>query len=466
MAASSQQILREYLLSLGFKIDQSSSSKFDKALLGFDLNVGSLAKRLLAAGVAAQAMVAIFARSMEKLYYASQRTETTVANIQALEYAAGQAGVSGDAMRGALEGMARALRSNPGLVGFLKDLHVPVEGRQTSEMLLDLVEALGKMPFYQASQIGSMFGINPDDLLMLIQAGPKMKEMLELRKKMAEDAGLDVDAAAKVAMEYDHQLRTVRELFGILKDTAMIKLVGPFNEVAAVVKQVLIDWTKIVKGFTDIPDFFKRLMEGATGHVPGRVRLRADAQARIAAGALGESFGARQAPSGDVGDPSIDLFQRLEQKYGLPPGLLDKMWAKESNRGQNMRSPKGALGHFQFMPKTAADVGLEDPFNLEESATKAAEYMAMLMQKYGGDLQKSLAAYNWGMGNVDKKGLAAAPWETQDYMKMGAGVPVSINQNNTFTITAPDPNTAATKVAQAVDKTWADITRNVGSPPR
>lgn len=112
----------------------------------------------------------------------------------------------------------------------------------------------------------------------------------------------------------------------------------------------------------------------------------------------------------------MDLFAQLEQKNGLPSGLLDAVWSAESSRGQNMQSPKGAQGHFQFMPATAAQYGLNDPSNLQESATAAAKMLSDMMQQTGS-VPRALAAYNWGIGNVQRKGMGAAPAETRNYIQ-------------------------------------------------
>lgn len=111
-----------------------------------------------------------------------------------------------------------------------------------------------------------------------------------------------------------------------------------------------------------------------------------------------------------------ELFAQLEQKHGLPTGLLDAVWAKESARGTKMVSPAGARGHFQFMPATAQEYGLTNPDDLTQSATAAAKMYGNLLKQYGGDLSKALAAYNWGSGNLDRKGMAQAPAETRDYI--------------------------------------------------
>lgn len=110
------------------------------------------------------------------------------------------------------------------------------------------------------------------------------------------------------------------------------------------------------------------------------------------------------------------LFAQLEQKNGLPPGLLDAVWSAESSRGENMQSPKGAQGHFQFMPATAQQYGLTDPNNLQQSATAAARMLSDMMQQTGS-VPGALAAYNWGIGNVQRKGMDAAPSETRNYIQ-------------------------------------------------
>lgn len=118
----------------------------------------------------------------------------------------------------------------------------------------------------------------------------------------------------------------------------------------------------------------------------------------------------------------------LEQKYNLPAGLLDSVWAQESARGKNMGpSSAGALGHFQFMPPTARQYGLKNPNDFNESSEAAARMYSDLLKMYGGNVDKALAAYNWGSGNVQRKGMENAPLETRNYIRqikgrMGQGV--------------------------------------------
>jgi soluble lytic murein transglycosylase-like protein len=115
-------------------------------------------------------------------------------------------------------------------------------------------------------------------------------------------------------------------------------------------------------------------------------------------------------------------FTTAEHKHGLPAGLLRRMAYQESRFNPSAKSPVGALGLMQFMPATAAQFGINplDPFASIEAAGK---YMASLFRQTGS-WTGALAAYNWGIGNVLKKGLGRAPNETVAYMSMAADVGV------------------------------------------
>lgn len=120
-------------------------------------------------------------------------------------------------------------------------------------------------------------------------------------------------------------------------------------------------------------------------------------------------------------ESSAAMFAKLEAKHGLPSGVLDSMWKQESGRGKNMLSPKGAKGHFGLMDPTAKQYGVTDPNDLAQSADAAARMMRDLMKQNGGSLPMALAGYNWGQGNLQRKGLGAAPVETQNYLSQVQG---------------------------------------------
>ncbi|HFS8317989.1 TPA: lytic transglycosylase domain-containing protein [Klebsiella pneumoniae] len=192
-----------------------------------------------------------------------------------------------------------------------------------------------------------------------------------------------------------------------------------------------------------------------SGYQPN-VPLNAQA-ARL--GAKGKAF--IQAMAGEFG--------ALEGKYGLPAGLLSSVAATESGGDPFAVSPKGAKGPFQFMDGTARDLGLKgmDVYDPHKSADAAARYLRYLLDATGGDLEKTLASYNWGLGNVQKKGMDNLPSETRNYvpkvmagMRPGAGMAVDRAMPGKSGATYQFYGTKITTQAQNVQQLTSDIKKH------
>ncbi|HBR1511343.1 TPA: lytic transglycosylase domain-containing protein [Klebsiella quasipneumoniae subsp. quasipneumoniae] len=192
-----------------------------------------------------------------------------------------------------------------------------------------------------------------------------------------------------------------------------------------------------------------------SGYQPN-VPLNAQA-ARL--GAKGRAF--LQAMAGEFGV--------LEGKYGLPAGLLSSVAGTESGGDPFAVSPKGAKGPFQFMDGTARDLGLKgmDVYDPHKSADAAARYLRYLLDATGGDLEKALASYNWGLGNVQKKGMDNLPSETRNYvpkvmagMRPGAGMAVDRAMPGQSGATYQFYGTKITTQAQNVEQLTSDIKKH------
>lgn len=124
------------------------------------------------------------------------------------------------------------------------------------------------------------------------------------------------------------------------------------------------------------------------------------------------------APAPAPADPQAfePMIIAAAQKYQLDPRLLRSQMMAESSGNPAAVSPKGARGLFQHMPATAAELGIADPHDPAQSIEGGAKYMRQLLDRYKGNTNAALAAYNWGMGNVDRQGLSKMPAETRDYI--------------------------------------------------
>jgi soluble lytic murein transglycosylase-like protein len=105
-------------------------------------------------------------------------------------------------------------------------------------------------------------------------------------------------------------------------------------------------------------------------------------------------------------------------KYGLAPPLLKAVMAAESNFNPAAVSEKGATGLMQLMPATARDMYVDDLFDPAQNIEGGARYLRVLQDRFGGDLEKVLAAYNAGPEKVLRHGGAIPPIpETQAYVR-------------------------------------------------
>jgi len=125
----------------------------------------------------------------------------------------------------------------------------------------------------------------------------------------------------------------------------------------------------------------------------------------------------------DSSDRYNSLFEYYADHFGLDWKDLKAQAKAESNFDPLARSGAGAMGLTQFMPATFKEwsdrlhIGITaNPYNPEHAIMCQAGYMASLHNRYGGNHARALAAYNWGMGRVDKAEEKDYPDETQQYL--------------------------------------------------
>lgn len=260
------ETIRDFLISLGFKVDEQGAKKFDQSIMKTDKMLLGTTKTIVGLGAALYATTTAFAFQMEKMYYASKRTGASVNNLEAFEAGAARIGLSAGTATQAVEAMASAIRTNPGLAGLLNNLGVQTAGRDTVDIVLDLVEALDKMPHYQASQYARMFGMDEKTLLMLREQLPALKKAQAEYSELARKSGVDLDEAAQASKEYANGFRDITTRVDLLVKKWTVEFLPTMKAVNEAVKDGL---DGMLKSDSALAKRHQRLHAGEGFSLPG-----------------------------------------------------------------------------------------------------------------------------------------------------------------------------------------------------
>jgi soluble lytic murein transglycosylase-like protein len=96
-------------------------------------------------------------------------------------------------------------------------------------------------------------------------------------------------------------------------------------------------------------------------------------------------------------------------RYRVDPNLIAAIAFRESAFNSSAVSSRGAQGIMQLMPKTARALGVDNAFDARQNVLGGTKYIASLLQRFGGNIELALAAYNAGPELVSRVGPAATP---------------------------------------------------------
>lgn len=261
--------IKDFLVSLGFDIDQAGANKFEAVLKGVTANVLKVGAVVEGAALSIVGFTTQIANGLDKIYWASQRTGASVQGIKALGYAASQTGASAESAMSSLEGLAGFMRSNPGAEGFLNRLGVQTRDasgkmRDTASIFTGVGQKLNNMPYYRAKQYAQMLGID-ENTLMAMRRG--MNGFTADYQSMLQKTGFNADKAAVQSNKFMTSMRGLTSLFGIMRDKIGSNLAGGLAGSLDSLRRRILDnfpkieetLTKVIKGVIWLANAFTRM---------------------------------------------------------------------------------------------------------------------------------------------------------------------------------------------------------------
>ena len=111
-----------------------------------------------------------------------------------------------------------------------------------------------------------------------------------------------------------------------------------------------------------------------------------------------------------------DMIREVSARYRVDPALVRAVIETESHWNSSAVSRKGAQGLMQLVPGTAQELGVHNAFDPKQNLDGGVRYLRTLLERYNGDLDRALAAYNAGPHAVDRAGGVPQFRETRDYV--------------------------------------------------
>ncbi|ELF3919241.1 lytic transglycosylase catalytic [Salmonella enterica] len=263
------ETIKDFLVSLGFDIDEAGYEKFESVLAGVTANAIKTGLAVEGAALSVVAFTAKIASGLDNLYWASQRTGATVQGIQSIGYAVSQVGGSVDAARTSLESLSRFVRNNPGAEGFLNRLGVQTRDasgnmRDMAAIFTGVGQKLSSMPYYRANQYAQMLGID-ENTLMAMRRG--IGQFSAQYSEMTKAIGFNADQAAVSSNRFMTSLKAFGEMAGMARDKIGSNLAeGMAGSIDNLRKRILENFpkiettiTKIVKGILWLGDIVGRV---------------------------------------------------------------------------------------------------------------------------------------------------------------------------------------------------------------
>ena len=395
--------LQDFLVSLGFKVDENGQNRFFSAVKDTETKAMSLGKTVGKVGLAVAAIgyeaakgTMAYAKSMEQLFYASRRTGASMENLKALQLTGASLGATPESAHSSIESLASFMRHNPGADAFLGTLGVKTRDDQghdldTAKIEENLAASFQKMPQWQALQYAGVLGIS-DDMVQAMR-NPDFSGQME-KYRAAEGKG--VTAAGESAHQLSNSGRVLEaHQFGLAANT-MTPVMDTLNSTIQITNRKLEDNNSLLTKMVQLWS-----TNEAAGGIAEKVGMGVGAAwlyKKLAGNAVaGEA--AAGAAAGEAGEVAVAGESAAAGGAALPilAGIGGMLYSPSLNQGEDAEVRKMNTGfqtkQEQMVYMLHHKLGLEMPDAIALTANFTRE--SALNPKAVGDGGKAYGLAQW-----------------------------------------------------------------------
>lgn len=500
-------LMKEFFIQLGFKVNEASHANFVQRMGTAEKATIALGASVIGTAVASEVLIDRMAASMERLYFSSKRTGSTVSDIQDYSLSISKLGGTVDGARQSLENFSLWRKTHPGSDSFLEQtLGVkPEHIKSDAQALEDVLNHLGELQRHggidqaMALNLGQQVGIDTNTLQAArngIVGGHEFSDMYKM-------IGISADDAAEKAHKFNDNLREIGAEAEVFKVGIFENLVGPFD---AFNEKVI----SVGKGLLDLTSDFRHWQDMAAGDEKGKKLVDTIANTASSVWEGLQNFGHKLA----IGNEAIsigggDALVRhgipawVAKGFGFNPGGLLGAGDQTDYRGPKFNESRGnqAMAYFtthgldpsssagivgnlsnesagfdpsadSIDPKTGTHhrgIAQWDPARWAELMHQSGSKTPNFEQQLAFIVSELATGSDAGAGRAGRKmSSGKTPHENalifnEDYERSGVGVlgermrgtaatmaydNFKIEQHNTITVTAPDPRAAGKAVQE------------------
>lgn len=474
--ATDTEILREFLIKLGFKTDERS-------LKSFASNVESATKLVmgLATAIAGSATLAAFQRfasGLEVLYFSVLKTGATAGNLKAFEKSAQNFGASAGEALQSVQALARWMRETPGSENFLQGLGVntrDTNGRlkDTTQIMTELGRVLGKMDYPMARQYGNLLGIG-EDTLRAIMSGEFSAE-LEKQQRLLKDSGYD--EATKKAHEFMVKLRELQtriEAIGVTIGTDLIDVmnkVGPFvlpilDKIGEAWKNIY-DWVKAAgEKINEVaPKWLGDKIGAGTAWLFDKLGIREQVDAAMAGnGATTGNGSAKAAASTASAADPVRFFMGMGWSKDQAAGIVANLQRESGMRANAVGDNGQAYGIAQWHPDRQANFAKWAGKDIRNSTVEEQMRFVNYELTQGAERRAGMllrAAQSAEMAGIVMSKHYERPRNAAEEAAVRGAAAVQIAQNTTINVNGGDAAATGRAVANEQNSVNQNLARNL-----